>query len=221
MLASIDYLFFIQFEILLVLSFLLKLLNKFFLTSYEILDHLQAFCHSWLSLTWFWQWNGFTTFFVPGWGKSRFSPWYFWHLKSAGGSSLLLVRGRSFSGVCMVSLDNALEGKVLTPPWPLRTRPHWDNKGVFCYWKVRLQVQSALVVHWHHRNGGAHYHLSGRKALASSLDLSHISLVGGCWGTLLLSQEVGTLCSHSTFAGNGGGGATVFSVSFGWIVVVD
>lgn len=152
----------------------------------------------------------------PGSPRGIFDTW-----SRGGGSSLLLVRGRSFSGVCMVSLDNALEGKVLTPPWPLRTRPHWDNKGVFCYWKVRLQVQSALVVHWHQRNGGAHYHLSGRKALASSLDLSHISLVGGCWGTLLLSQEVGTLCSHSTFAGNGGGGATVFSVSFGWIVVVD
>lgn len=61
---------------------------------------------------------------------------------------------------------------------PLLTHHHWDDKGTFCYCKVRLQVQSALVVHWHHRSGGTHCHLGGREVLASYLALSDITLWG-------------------------------------------
>lgn len=81
---------------------------------------------------------------------------------------------------------------------PLLTHPHWDDKGTFCYCKVRLQVQSALVVHWHHRSGGTHCHLGGKEVLASYLALSDITL-WACWGTLLLSGEIGSLFLYSAF----------------------
>ena len=111
-----------------------------------------------------------------------------------GGFSLLLVRGEGFSGVHMVSMDTAMEAKVPTHPRPLLIVPHWDGERASYYCKVRMQVQSPLVVHQHHRSGGAHYHLTGRKVLAFCLAFSDMTLVG-CWSTPSVSSGVGSLNS--------------------------
>lgn len=136
---------------------------------------------------------------MPGWRKSRFPPCPCWRLRCRG----LLVTtawGRSSSGVHIRLHGHCIGGENPDSPLgrPLLTQPHWDDKGTFCYCKMRLQVQSALVVHWHHRSGRTHCHLGGKEVLASYLAFSDI-ILWGCWGTLLLSGEIGSLCLYSAF----------------------
>lgn len=76
-------------------------------------------------------------------------------------------------------MGTALEVEVLAPHCASSDTPaHWDVEGVLCYCKVKVQVQSALVIYWHQRNRGARYYLAERKVLTSYLDLSDITLIG-------------------------------------------